>query len=322
MLRSLIGLTLLLNATCLFAADYPIHPLCINDLIESLKSEETSPIDLDACNQEHAEKVPNIRILEDSLTVSVDEEDGSWQGYRSKKNIGTDTIKTIKLNSNTEALSLLRFVNTGGTGVFSSAIWIKIKTLKTGGRTAEMILSLPFGDRCNDGHPDIITDFPEDPIISVAATPFRLLNPDDMHPWRMTSISMLLEFPTGSYSASELTKFFEEHDIPRPFNNYLPYGDIDNGAASCEGRIDRAYRFSQEVMEPETILVSINNSSEIVFSKNNELNDCLTNWLHTTIQEDGQVVSDKKVTFSIEKWREALKGLQKTCPAGKGAKEK
>ena len=320
MLRSLISLTLLLNATCLFAVDYPIHPLCINDLIESLKSEGNSRIDLDACNQEHAEKVPNIGILKDSLTVRIDEESGSWEGYRIKKNIGTDTIKTIKVNSNTEALSLLRFVNTGGTGVFSSAIWIKIKTLKTGGRTAEMILSLPFGDRCNDGHPDIITDFPEDPIISVAATPFRLLNPDDMHPWRMTRTSMLLQFPTGSYSASELTKFFEKYDIPRPFNNYLPYGDIDNSAASCEGSIDHVYRFSQEVMEPETVLVSINNSSEIVFSKNNKLNNCLTNWLHTTIQEDGQVVSDKKVTFSIEKWREALKVLKKTCPAGRGTK--
>lgn len=322
MLRSLVGLTLLLNATCLFAADYPIHPLCINNLIESLKSEGSSPIDLDACNKEHAEKVPDIRILEDSLTVSVDEEGGSWQSYRSEKNIDADTEKTIKLNPNTETLSLARLVNTGGTGVFGSTLWVEIKTLETGGRTAEIIVSLPFGDRCNDGYPGIIRNFPEDPIISIAATPFRLLNPDDMHPWRMTSLSMLLKFPTGSYSAEELTRFFEEHDIPRPFNNYLPYEDIDNSAASCEGSIDRVYRFSQKVMEPEAILVSINNSSEIVFSKDNhELNNCLTNWLHATIQEDGQVVSDKKVTFSIEKWREALKDLQKICPAGKGAKE-
>jgi uncharacterized protein YecT (DUF1311 family) len=293
--------------------DYPIHPFCVDRI---LAADDNQPVDIDTCNAVYAHITPKVTVnKKQELEVYVQPFTGSasvedyveyvgWSGYVISK---ITVFSTPKIQSDTKKIEsfLMIYTKSGGMSRRTRIIAVDVKTDATGRRFAEFVGGLFFGDRCNDGHAAIKWEFLQGPVITTSATPFRLLNPDNMFPWRG-----LMPLPP----AHELSELLKKYNIPHPFNNYLPYSKINNGAGDCAGSLVQSF-YEREV----TGVIIMEDYSEIIFSrKDGELNTCLSSWLDLTIDGKGQRMADDKSYFiPIDGWHSSLESLKKSCPAGK-----
>lgn len=152
------------------------------------------------------------------------------------------------------------------------------------------------GDRCQDGY----TRFEKflwnaegrlrGVQYSVAATPFRLLNPSDQTNWRRLIMAGIMG---------------KEVDIPATFRGWIPYGDIENGVGSCAGRIVKEVDFKAE----KTTVVGVEVSSAGLRSLDTEtkLNACIK----ASLSEIDRLLDPGRRT--VHDWQEAVAAGTSQC---------
>jgi len=179
-------------------------------------------------------------------------------------------------------------INTGGSGTFSSIILAKVLS----NAELELLFFIPGGDRCNDGYIDL-GDFNNKRIeYTLAATPFRLINPEDTTDWRRRNLMASFWSMPGK----------DPNPIPTLYN-WMPYSDIANSAQSCAGRIHKA--MSIEDGSFKTLGVSFD-KERLVDAATGDLASCFTNWINQTSFEKDQFIS-------ISDWDNAMSKLGELC---------
>jgi len=177
----------------------------------------------------------------------------------------------------------------GGSGLFSSIILLyrdqKDKT------KYEVVVRTPSGDRCNDGNKWVSEVSSDGFTFKSAATPFRLLNPDDTTDWRNWYLAKALMDEAG-----------EELDRPAVFNGWQPYEDVTNSAAACYGWIVRRFDYETgfEILGVEL------NSGLVANPEDGSLEGCVNNWLVRESQRGGLLLN------KVE-WSKALEQLMTSC---------
>ena len=187
-------------------------------------------------------------------------------------------------------LALLELMfNRGGSGHFG--LLAMIKTEQNG--DAFPLWWQWAGDRCNDGYPRFIGVEDELLFYSVAATPFRLLNPLDETDWRMQSFLEALnpkEAETG----------------PATLGNWEPYDDIANCAVCCAG--ERVFAMGLNDGFSRLVGVKIDNQA-FNESSQGDIQACVNAWVQQS--EFSGLTPDQLV--DIQQWLPALKLIQTAC---------
>ena len=182
-------------------------------------------------------------------------------------------------------------VDGGGSGLFSSIVLLdRDQQDKT---KYEVLVRTPSGDRCNDGNKWVSEASADGFTFKSAATPFRLLNPDDTTDWR------------NWYLAKALMDEADE-DLERPavFNKWEPYEDVTNSASACFGWIVRKFDYATGF---EIIGVELNpNLRTELKSDDTSLDSCIGHWLVSQINED-------RFYFEIDDWTSRLLQLTNMC---------
>jgi hypothetical protein len=195
-------------------------------------------------------------------------------------------IRDVHTNGSKALVAYELDTNTEGTN-FSSQIVIAVVS-------AEGILDVwaqlgGGGDRCQDGY----TKFEKflwsvDGRIagvqySVAATPFRLLNPTDQTNWRRLIMAHILG---------------KEVDVPATFRGWIPYGDVDNRVESCAGRIVKEANFKAEKTTVVGVEVSSGRLSRL--ETESKLNACI----NASLSEIDRLLDPGRRT--VHDWQEAV----------------
>ena len=180
-------------------------------------------------------------------------------------------------------------IDGGGSGLFSSIALLYKDEKKP--NIYEVLIDTPSGDRCNDGNKWVSKASPGGFEFKSAATPFRLLNPDDTTDWRNWYLAKALMDEAG-----------EELDRPAVFNEWEPYEDVTNSANACFGWIVRKFDY-------ETGFKIIGVELEKGFEPRPEdgsLEGCINNWL---VREAGK----KGLFVDKDEWVSGLDGLKLLC---------
>ena len=180
-------------------------------------------------------------------------------------------------------------IDGGGSGLFS-AIALLYKDEKKP-NVYEVLIDTPSGDRCNDGNKWVSKASPWGFEFKSAATPFRLLNPDDTTDWRNWYLAKALMDEAG-----------EELDRPAVFNEWEPYEDVTNSANACFGWIVRRFDYETGF---EVIGVELETNFEPQ-AEDGSLEVCVDNWLLSEAGKEGLFV-DK------DEWDSKLGGLKQVC---------
>jgi len=175
----------------------------------------------------------------------------------------------------------------GGTGVFDSILVLDVQTPLF----IKPLVAIAAGDRCNDGLAEIENVSANGIAYSVAATPFRLLNPLDDTDWRSHHLAKSLMHEGG-----------KELDDPATFMDWQPYDDIFNSANSCSGRIYKFFDFDTGLSAVTDV-----NFDKIGMGKaaSEELHACYEQWVST--------LPDLSQTVAIANWLDQLSSLEKIC---------
>jgi len=104
-------------------------------------------------------------------------------------------------------------IRSGGSGAFSSIVFLERGKVDKNKYT--VWLRTPSGDRCNDGYKTVSDISPDDFVFKAAATPFRLINPEDTTDWRnWRNANAMME-----YAGDKIEQ------LP-VLNDWLPYDDV------------------------------------------------------------------------------------------------
>ncbi|MDB9752611.1 ankyrin repeat domain-containing protein [Oceanospirillaceae bacterium] len=178
-------------------------------------------------------------------------------------------------------------VDGGGSGLFSSIVLLdRDQQDKT---KYEILVRTPSGDRCNDGNKWVSEASFDGFIFKSAATPFRLLNPDDTTDWRNWYLAKALMDEAG-----------EELDRPALFNGWEPYEDVTNSANACFGWIVRKFDYETGF---EIIGVELN-AGLVANPEDATLEGCINNWL--AIEAEGLLIRK-------DEWLSRLKKVKSSC---------
>lgn len=180
--------------------------------------------------------------------------------------------------------------NTGGSGHFGLLAMVE----KDANGEAYPVWWQWAGDRCNDGYPSFIGLQQEQLFYSVAATPFRLLNPLDETDWRMQSL--LKELGGEADDMAELPTL----------GGWKPYDDLANCAACCAG--ERVYAVGLNDGFSRTVGVKLDTEA-FLQQQQGEHQVCINEWLSNS--EFAELQKDELV--SIERWLPALKSISEAC---------
>jgi len=206
-------------------------PACIADLIANDKPVPVDDCLVDLASLETRSHTHELGDVFHVATIESSETDTLAVSY--SEDAYTDLPNGLRLWPVSTEL------NGGGTGWFSAT---KI-LMRTPEDAVEIVVNLPFGDRCNDGYAKWIKfDFPY-AYTAVRATPFRLLNPLDEQDWRMLSLQAMVlgKDEDKSYLLGEAT-------VPL-YQDWLPYDDINNAAMGCMGQIVQVQNLLGEEVE-------------------------------------------------------------------------
>lgn len=178
-------------------------------------------------------------------------------------------------------------VDGGGSGLFSSIVLLdRDQQDKT---KYEILVRTPSGDRCNDGNKWVSEASFDGFIFKSAATPFRLLNPDDTTDWRNWYLAKALMDEAG-----------EELDRPAVFNGWEPYEDVTNSANACFGWIVRKFDYETGF---EIIGVELN-AGLVANPEDVSLEGCINNWLAS--EAEGLLIRK-------DEWLSRLKKVKSSC---------
>lgn len=187
-------------------------------------------------------------------------------------------------------LGLLELMfNTGGSGHFGLLAMVE----KDAQGNAYPVWWQWAGDRCNDGYPSFIGIEEEQLFYSVAATPFRLLNPLDDTDWRMQSMLEMLN-PDAS------------GDTPTTLGGWQPYDDLANCAACCAG--ERVYAMGLNDGFSRMVGVKIDKEA-FAGATQGEVQACVNEWFAQS--EFAEIERNRLIDF--DRWQPALKEIQSTC---------
>jgi len=180
-------------------------------------------------------------------------------------------------------------VSGGGSGLFSSIVLLsRSQKDKT---KYEVLVRTPTGDRCNDGNKWVSEASNDGFIFKSAATPFRLLNPDDTKDWKHWYLGKALKDEAS-----------EELKQPIFFNEWEPYEDVTNSAMACFGWIVRKFDYETGF---EIISIELKKGLKPRLEKGS-LESCVNNWL-VSEAEKGSLQNSK------EDWLKKLENLKMIC---------
>ena len=179
-------------------------------------------------------------------------------------------------------------IRSGGSGAFSSIVFLERGKVDKNKYT--VWLRTPSGDRCNDGYKTVSDISPDDFVFKAAATPFRLINPEDTTDWRnWRNANAMME-----YAGDKIEQ-------PPVLNDWLPYDDVTNSASACVGWIVRKYDY-----ETGFEIVGVELSEQIEIGVDGDsLDSCINGWLTTQANEESH--------FKIADWTGRLRQLNGTC---------
>ena len=215
-----------LISTYALAEEPFLHPHCFADFGKSMLSGEgVDPEKPLNCDPEllklpiETHRWDNQGEKQTSFS-SDNPEDPEFPGYAGFNSYSL--FRSFDTGEDSELGFLELMFNTGGSGHFGLLAMVS----KKANGEAYPLWWQWAGDRCNDGYPSFIGLADEQLFYSVAATPFRLLNPLDDADWRMQSMLEMLN-PDAS------------GDTPTTLGGWQPYDDLANCAACCAG--ERVY---------------------------------------------------------------------------------
>ena len=179
-------------------------------------------------------------------------------------------------------------IRSGGSGAFSSIVFLERGKVDKNKYT--VWLRTPSGDRCNDGYKTVSDISPDDFVFKAAATPFRLINPEDTTDWRnWRNANAMME-----YAGDKIEQ-------PPVLNDWLPYDDVTNSASACVGWIVRKYDY-----ETGFEIVGVELSEQIEIGVDGDsVGRCINGWLTTQANEESY--------FKIDDWTGKLRQLTKIC---------
>jgi len=108
-----------------------------------------------------------------------------------------------------------------------------------------------------------------------AATPFRLLNPDDTTDWRNWYLAKAL-----------MDEADEALDRPSVFNEWDPYEDVTNSATACYGWVVRRFDYETGF---ETLGIELN-AGLVANPEGGSLEGCVNNWLANEAETGGLLI--------------------------------
>ena len=219
----------------------------------------------------------------------------------------TESEEGWKVYTTTDELWKERVVeyveNTGGTGNFSRIVGLPLEG-------DDYFWTAP-GDRCNDGFQTVLVYGEESFTYIRAATPYRLLNYWDDTDWRRISMGVrfgLLDEESGGTLEAALRKL----NLPRPFNDYAPYEDVDNSAASCFGYVIQTEYVDRK---PEYGLLMPKSYQDRLWSDDLAINECLSLMAERVVSRFGiSSFHDDYLYLSGDDWQNALDAIN--CSSG------
>jgi len=287
---ALLGLTLSSHS---LAQEPFLHPHCFADFSNSMFSGEgvdaKKPLNCDPqLTQLPIETHTWDNQGEQQTSFSSDNpEDPEYGGYAGFNSYSL--FRSFDTADGGELAFLELMFNTGGSGHFGLLAMVK----KEANGDAFPLWWQWAGDRCNDGYPSFIGMADEQLFYSVAATPFRLLNPLDDTDWRMQSmLEMLNPDAVGN--------------TPTTLGGWQPYDDIANCAACCAG--ERIYAMG--LTDGFSRMVGVKLDKEAFLSESQgDVKACVNQWFAQS--EFADIDRDELVRF--ERWQPALKEIQTAC---------
>jgi len=299
----LILLVCLLSVSLSAHSEGPFHPLCIEEFIEG---DFDQKLNVGECAERHKDALYETRNAdEDPFHIyekySSDEEK-RWEGY-----VGYSVAAKDRNYYDIEYVT-----SGGGSGSFSTVLTLKLSD----DGVAEMIYLQPFGDRCNDGEAEFVQSIglrSRKIVISTAATPFRLLNPNDRFNWRRAGWAkgMMLMKPDASPQ-----NIVQSIDPPKLFNDWIPYDEINNAAAYCVGRLH--WELNVESGDLELSSVHVSDDAFDTTAKDENLTQCVVDWFNGVKSSARYDEENKMYSFGSYIWNEHLGVLSKKCPSGAG----
>jgi len=290
LLLTILGLSLSTESS---AQEPFLHPHCFADFSNSMFSGEgvdaEKPLNCD----------PELTMLpvethtwdnqgEQQTSFSSDNpEDPEYPGYAGFNSYSL--FRSFDTEDGGELAFLELMFNTGGSGHFGLLAMVK----KEANGEAFPLWWQWAGDRCNDGYPRFIGMADDQLFYSIAATPFRLLNPLDDTDWRMQSMLEMLNPDAAG-------------NTPTTLGGWQPYDDIANCAACCAG--ERVYAMG--LTDGFSRMVGVKLDKEAFLGETQgEVQACVNEWF--TQSEFADIGRAQLVEF--ERWQPALKQIQTAC---------
>jgi len=257
--------------------DIFIHPMCL----EFLAPWDRSDSDSMDCSE-----------FEPSTILKMGNEFGVRHGDGGSQSIVYSYPDVDDYLSDNPDFRLLEVgIDGGGSGIFSSIVLLERDRLDLNKYTA--LVRTPSGDRCNDGNKWVSKSTSDGFVFKASATPFRLINPQDTTDWRNWQLAQSL----AKHGGKELER-------PPVYNEWLPYGDVENSANACVGWVVRKYDYETGF---EIIGVELNVNPQIDLTSDDlSLSACINSWLASQTNEDGSY-------FEIDDWNGKLRQLIGLC---------
>jgi uncharacterized protein len=132
---------------------------------------------------------------------------------------------------------------------------------------------------------------PDDFVFKAAATPFRLINPEDTTDWRnWRNANAMME-----YAGDKIEQ-------PPVLNDWLPYNDVTNSASACVGWIVRKYDYETGF---EIVGVELNQQLATKYDETSSAG-CINSWIASQTNKEGSY-------FNIADWNSSLRELPSIC---------
>lgn len=259
------------------AAEPFLHPHCFADFSSSMFSGEGVDAEKPLNCDPELIKLPIETHTwdnqgEQQTSFSSDNpEDPEFPGFAGFNSYSL--FRSFETGDGGELAFLELMFNTGGSGHFGMLAMVK----REANGEAFPLWWQWAGDRCNDGYPRFIGMADEQLFYSVAATPFRLLNPLD-----------------------------ESGNTPSTLGGWQPYDDLSNCAVCCAG--ERVYVMGLNDGFSRMVGVKIDKEA-LVQETQGEVQACVNGWFAQS--EFADIARDKLIDF--ERWQPALKEIQAAC---------
>lgn len=270
-----------------------LHPHCFADFSNSMFSGEGVDAEKPLNCDPELTKLPVETHTwdkqgEQQTSFSSDNpEDPEYPGYAGFNSYSL--FRSFDTGDGGELAFLELMFNTGGSGHFGLLAMVK----KEANGEAFPLWWQWAGDRCNDGYPNFIGMADDQLFYSIAATPFRLLNPLDDTDWRMQSMLEMLNPDAAG-------------NTPTTLGGWQPYDDIANCAACCAG--ERIYAMG--LTDGFSRMVGVKLDKEAFVSESQgDVQACVNQWFSQS--EFADIGRDQLVEF--ERWQPALKQIQTNC---------